>query len=244
MILVMKAEFIKFRRSPIWLAFFLIPLLGAVMGTGNYLGNIGILQNAWYSLWTQHALFISNFFLPVLLGLFCAYQWRLEHLGTNWNLLLTMPLSPMQVFCGKLFTGYLFSGLTLAWIGTLYFICGKLCGLSGVPVELPYWLFFGLFGTLAVVTIQSLLSMIIKSFSAPVGIALVGGIAGLIFSAQNLWYLCPYGLISFGLQATDAGVLSASQMSLHLISTIIFVLAGVFIACMVLKHKDVDTKTG
>jgi len=58
------AEQIKLRHSPVWLAFIILPVLSAVMGTFNYLQNIGILQDQWYSLWTQHTLFLCYFFLP------------------------------------------------------------------------------------------------------------------------------------------------------------------------------------
>lgn len=61
-----RAEWMKLRRSPVWLAFFLLPILAAVMGTFNYLQNTNILQDEWYSLWTQHTLFTCYFFLPAI----------------------------------------------------------------------------------------------------------------------------------------------------------------------------------
>ena len=79
----LKAELVKFRRSPVWLAFVVLPIFPAVLGTMNYLGNLGLLQSEWYSLWSQHTLFSSMFFLPALLGVFCAWQWRLEHTDHN-----------------------------------------------------------------------------------------------------------------------------------------------------------------
>ena len=64
----LKAELVKFHRSPVWLAFVLLPVFPAILGTVNYLGNIEVLENAWYSLWSQHTLFSSMFFLPALLS--------------------------------------------------------------------------------------------------------------------------------------------------------------------------------
>ena len=60
----MKSEQIKLRRSFIWIAFVLIPLIPALMGTQNYLNNIELLKSEWLSLWTQETLFYSNFFCP------------------------------------------------------------------------------------------------------------------------------------------------------------------------------------
>ena len=67
-----KAEVLKCRRAPVWLAFLVLPVFPAVLGTFNYLGNLGVLEDQWYSLWSQHTLFSSMFFLPALFGVFCA----------------------------------------------------------------------------------------------------------------------------------------------------------------------------
>ena len=98
----LKAELQKCRRSPVWLAFVLLPVFPAILGTMNYLGNIEVLDNAWYSLWSQHTLFSSRFFLPALLGVFCAWQWRLEHADHNWNRFLTAPVSRLDLCLAKL----------------------------------------------------------------------------------------------------------------------------------------------
>ena len=37
----LRAELIKFRRSPVWLAFVVLPVFPAILGTMNYLGNLG-----------------------------------------------------------------------------------------------------------------------------------------------------------------------------------------------------------
>ena len=65
-----RAEDRKLHASPIWILFFLLPVISAVYGTFNYLQNLGILEDQWYSLWTQHTLFYALFFyhgIPALL---------------------------------------------------------------------------------------------------------------------------------------------------------------------------------
>ena len=89
-----RAELMKCRRSPVWLAFVVLPLFPAILGTANYLGNLEVLKSQWYSLWTQHVLFASLFFLPAQLGVFCAWQWRLEHTDHNWNQAMTARSPP------------------------------------------------------------------------------------------------------------------------------------------------------
>ena len=98
----LRAELIKFRRSPVWLAFVVLPIFPAILGTMNYLGNLGLLQSEWYSLWSQHTLFAAVFFMPAQFGVFCAWQWRLEHADHNWNAALTAPVPVRALYLGKL----------------------------------------------------------------------------------------------------------------------------------------------
>ena len=143
----LKAELYKCRRSPVWLAFLALPVFPALLGTGNYLANIEVLDNGWYSLWGQHTLFSSVFFLPALLGVFCGWQWRLEHADHNWNSFLTAPVPVGALYAAKLILAAGVSLLAQGWIGGLYLLSGKLAGLSGpLPPELPGWLLFGALG--------------------------------------------------------------------------------------------------
>ena len=44
------AENHKLHASPIWAMFFVLPVLSATYGTFNYLQNLEILTDGWYSL--------------------------------------------------------------------------------------------------------------------------------------------------------------------------------------------------
>ena len=44
----LRAELMKCRRAPVWLAFLVLPLFPAVLGTFNYLGNLEVLDAGWY----------------------------------------------------------------------------------------------------------------------------------------------------------------------------------------------------
>ena len=80
------AENRKLHASPIWIMFFVLPVISASYGTFNYLQNLGILTEAWYSLWTQHTLFYALFFYPAMVGVYAAYLWGVGHQGQKWNL--------------------------------------------------------------------------------------------------------------------------------------------------------------
>ena len=200
----LRAELVKFRRSPVWLAFVVLPIFPAVLGTMNYLGNLGLLQSEWYSLWSQHTLFSSMFFLPALLGVFCAWQWRLEHTDHNWNSFLTAPV-PVSALClAKLIWAAVISLLSQAWIGVLFVLSGKIVGLTGpIPPELAGWLLCGALGGVSVCAVQLYFSLRIRAFAPPVAMALVGGIFGLMVTSQGWGTAFPYSLLALGMAANN-----------------------------------------
>lgn len=239
---VIKTEILKLRRAPVWIAFCVLPLLAAIMGTFNYIQNIGILKKEWFSLWTQHTLFSSFFFLPALIGVLCAYQWRLEHRENNWNRLMTHPLPVWSLYLGKLSVGAGLVFLTLILTGALYVLCGKYAGLKGAPpAELGSWLALGSLAGIAIASLQSLLSMIIKSFAIPVGIALIGSVAGLMAANYGYGLYCPYSLLALGMDANGKGFLALGQTVPYIISCAAFTALFALIAVFYLKGRDVDT---
>lgn len=200
----LKAEAQKCRRSPVWLAFLVLPVFPAILGTGNYLGNMEVLDNGWYSLWSQHTLFSSMFFLPALLGVFCAWQWRLEHTDHNWNSFLTAPVPVRDLYVAKLLLAAGVSVLAQVCIGALFLISGKLVGISDpVPPELPEWLLCGALGGISICGVQLFLSLVIRAFAPPVAFGLMGGILGLLATAQGFGYAFPYSLLCLGMRANN-----------------------------------------
>ena len=134
----LKAELQKCRRSPVWVAFLLLPVFPAILGTGNYLANLEVLDSDWYSLWSQHTLFSSTFFLPALLGVFCGWQWRLEHTDHNWNSFLTAPVPVRDLYAAKLILAAGMSLLAQGCIGVLFLVSGKIAGITApIPPEFP-----------------------------------------------------------------------------------------------------------
>lgn len=200
----LRAEICKCRRAPVWLAFVVLPVVPAILGTANYLGNIEVLDNAWYSLWSQHTLFSSLFFLPALLGVFCAWQWRLEQAGHNWNSFFTAPVPLADLCLAKLILAAGTSVLAQGCIGGLFVLSGKLVGLPGpVPPELPGWLFCGAVGSISVCAVQLFVSLAVRTFAPPVAFGLAGGILGLLCTAKGWGYLFPYALLCLGMRANN-----------------------------------------
>ena len=234
-----RAELMKCRRSPVWLAFVVLPLFPAILGTVNYLGNLEVLESQWYSLWTQHVLFASLFFLPAQLGVFCAWQWRLEHTDHNWNQAMTAPVPARDLYLAKLILAAGVSFLAQAAIGVLFVISGKLVGIDApIPPELPGWLFFGALGGAAVCALQLYLSLVIRAFAIPVAIALVGGIAGLMLTSQGLGYAFPYSLLCLGMRANNPTM--ALDLGPFLLGCGVYVLVFFALSVRHLTRRDVS----
>ena len=199
-----KAERMKLRRSPIWLVFIIVPAVPAFLGTMNYLNNIEILRSEWFSLWTQHTLFTSYFFLPILLGLYCSYLMRLEKNNRNLTKLLTLPISRKELFVAKLLSAGKIILFTEVWIGVLFLISGKIAGLTAKPpVGSPViWCLFGTLGGIAMAALQLIVSLLCDSFALPVGISFAGGISGLMVMSKGSW-MYPYSLMAYGMVSNN-----------------------------------------
>ncbi|MCM1045533.1 MAG: ABC transporter permease [Candidatus Gastranaerophilales bacterium] len=197
------AEWIKLRRTPIWLAFLTLPVLSAVIGTANYQINIEILQDGWNSLWSQHTLFFCLLFFPALIGVYCSYLWRLEHTGTNWNQIRVIA-SPWKIVRDKLFTAVLIAALTQLWTLVLFLISGTISNLSAPPFfKLLEWELCGFAGCVMICALQLFLSLVIRSFAVPIGVSILGSLIGFALSSKGCWYLAPHCLTGLGLRANN-----------------------------------------
>ena len=225
----------KMKSPVIYLVFFLIPLLPAIMGTFNYLGNIDVLTHGWYDLWTQHTLFYADFFFAPLMAVYASYLWRIEHLNHNWNLLLTSPVDFLSIFLGKFVIMARTMLLTQFWVGVLFFISGKFAGLPGaMPPVLLFWLFRGCLGGLSIIALQLFLSMMIKSFSVPIIISLFGSIASLWMVNGGKGYFWPYALMMLGMNSNSSNDKMGGFMALYLLSILLFcvIFAALSVTCV------------
>lgn len=238
---LIKAERLKLKRSPLWLAFLFMPVIPALLGTLNYMANIEILQSEWFSLWTQHTLFTCYFFLPIMIGIYSSYIMRQEENNRNWNKVLSMPVSRNLVFIAKLvqvFSMILFSEI---WICTLFVISGKVIGLTAaIPwVKLMIWCLFGTLGGTVIAAIQLMISLFIKSFALPVGIALGGGLSGLVFLAKHLGHIWPYSLMAYGMNSNAPQELLESGYVWFVVICIVYIVLFMTISSMILSRRDI-----
>lgn len=235
------AENRKLHASPIWVMFFLFPTISAGYGTFNYLQNLELLTDGWYSLWTQHTLFYSMLFFPAMVGAYAAYLWRLEHLGHNWNLIMAMPVRPLDLFAAKFVVVAKLALLTHGYVFVLFMVCGKLFAhLPGFPpATLPLYLLRGALGALAVIAAQLVLAMVIRSFAVPIFLALLGGISGMLAGSKGLSLFWPYCLMQMGMNANkQEDVLSGAYLPFF-VSCLLWLAALFLLAWLLLRKRDV-----
>ncbi len=213
----LRAEAVKLRRAPIWVAYAALPLVAAVIGTFNYQQNLGLLTPGWENLWTQHTLF--------------------ELCCTNWNQVLASPVAPWRVVAAKLVVGTGMLGVALAATGVLFVALGKAVGIPGLPSgDYVINLLLAWVGGVSVVAVQLLVSSIVRSFAAPVGVALAGGIAGLVLRAKGWGMWWPWALMQIGSNSNGGGGLAASDLPTFLAMSAIFTCAALYACARVVAN--------
>jgi ABC-2 type transport system permease protein len=117
----------------------------------------------------------------------------------GWNMLITigiphsLRLSRSNIyFLAKWLVGALLVLLTQIWVGVLFVICGK----SGRPERrctggIDRVVSLRCVGRLCDLRVTTVLSLVIRSFAVPVGIAMIGGIVGLAALAKGYGVLVP-----------------------------------------------------
>ena len=237
-----RAEFLKLRRSYIWLAMLVLPLLSAGLGTANYLNNLGMLTEQWYSLWTQHALFYCALFAPALTGVYCAYVCRLEHLNRNWNAVMTQPIPVGTMLAAKLTAVSILTALTQCLIGILFIVSGKLAGLTApLPFELVYWVIRGWWALTVQAALLLCVALMVRSFAVPVAAGILGGFCGLPALVKGFGVYFPFSLLELGMCSHNPAEPMDCSDAAFVISSFLYLLLGFAISVLWLKKRDVKT---
>jgi hypothetical protein len=201
-----RAELSKLRRSSSWAVLVLLPLMAVGAGTATTIAT-GEGLDGWDTLWLRVVVFHGLFPLAVGIGVLASLVWRAEHRGGNVNLLMTAPVSTLQIVVGKVAAIAVLLAVMQAVLVAALVLTGKV--VFGLPGFLParYLAISGLIvlAGLPVAAAQSTLSMLMRSFAAPVAIALAGATASTLIVLAELHLLIavvPYALLA---RATQLG---------------------------------------
>lgn len=216
---MLRAEFLKLKRSTIWLIGFLLPLLAVVSGTVNLANNTDTLDSGWESFTSQVTLFYGLLFYSIGIGLLAASVWRMEHRGTNWNLLLTATRQPVRLVLAKIaviMAPVAFMQLLL--VGGTVISGAFVLGLDGaVPWRFVLVGAIAVAAALPLIALQSLLSMLLKSFAAPVAVCLLGCVAGVASvtseALRPLSFVWPQGINTRALNLGSTALAGSSGVT-------------------------------
>ena len=88
-------------------------------------------------------------------------------------------------------------------------------------------------------SIQLFLSIYIKSFALPIGIAFAGGLSGLVFLAKDLGHIWPYSLMAYGMNSNSPQQMLESGYVGFVVICVAYILLFTTIASTVLTKKDI-----
>lgn len=206
------AELAKLRRSALWVVSVVLPVLAVTAGTLNYAGNQGTLSSGWGPYWSQAVLFHGLFFMAMGVAVLSSASWRMEHRGNNWNLLMSAPVRPAAIVGAKILSLALVVGVMQVVMVLLVAMTGSLVlGLEGtLPWEYALVALLGVVAALPVVAAQSLLSMLIGSFTPPVALGLLGCAigTGVLLGGQGgvLSHTVPHSVLTSALFVGNSAV--------------------------------------
>ena len=126
-----QSEFLKLRKSSIWMLIFVSPILSLLLGLTELREMPDFEQDQWTA--TLGIMTISHaiLFLPLLTGIFSSFICRYEHVGGGWKQLLSLPVSRKNVYLVKiLIVSLLIAATQILFIMGLFLI-GWIQGLSG-----------------------------------------------------------------------------------------------------------------
>lgn len=242
-----RAELLKLRRSAVWIIVVVLPLFAVVTGTVNYVLNVGELSATWSSYWSQVTLFYGLLYLSIGVAVLASTLWRMEHRG-NWPRLLAAPVSPGSILTAKLAALALLVVVMQAVLIATGWIAGILA--AGLPPALPanvlLVLALSALPAIAVAALQSLLSMLIRSFAAPVMLAVLGCVLGLglmLAGHDSLALAVPYALVTRVLgmlgAVTTATPLSWAEAARVGLPSLALAAAFTALGAVVLARRDI-----
>lgn len=215
-----RAEITKLKRSSTWIIALILPILAVVTGTINFAGNTYALDSGWASFTSQVALFYGLMFYSMGISLLAATVWRMEHRGTNWNLLLTTTAKPVRLVAAKI-------GAILVPVALMQAVLIAGTAISGTLVlqlDGPFPGQFALVGLIALVAalpliaLQSLLSMLFKSFAAPIALCLLGcviGVAAVTSRAlRPVGYILPQAINTRALNLGSTAIAESGRLTI------------------------------
>ena len=250
------SEFIKLKRSMSWAVVVLLPVISAFAGSMSTITVEGQFEYGWHTLWSRSIGFYGMALLPVGIAILASLVWRVEHKNSNWNALMSRPVSGLQVVIGKVAAVAVLSAAMQVVLLVTVIALGKL--VFGLPGMLPAGYFVSsaviMMACVPVAALQSGFSTFLRSFAIPVAIALVGASVSTmaLLIGIKVVSVVPYALatqatqlgtslVGGGATSFDAAALSPSSVSFLVAMALALTTVIVAGTTAVLDRRDIRT---
>ena len=243
----LSAELVKLKRSLAWPMLVLLPIVLVLAGAATQLADGRAPENGWHTVWLQSVGFYGLFPLAIGIAILGSLVWRVEHRGSNWNALMSGPNSSLRIVTAKAVVVAGLTGIMQVVLLAALIVIGKAA--FGLPGMLPgeYLAVTGLLivATIPAAAIQSALSMFLRSFAAPVAVALVAsGIStAALMAIGNAALVSPYAIATrAALLGTgsfvDTGSITGGDVTAILTASIILTALILAITTTILERRD------
>ncbi|AZT94760.1 MAG: ABC transporter permease [Brevibacterium aurantiacum] len=246
-----QAEFTKLKRSLGWAIVLLLPLVMVISGSIMTLVDGRPLEDGWHTLWMRSIVFYGLFPLAVGVAILGSLVWRVEHRGSNWNALMSGPTPSLYIVAAKTTVIAIMTTLMQVVALITVILVGKLAfGLPGLlPAKYVFATVLVMLACIPVAALQSGMSMLMRSFAAPIAIAFLGaGVSTflLVLRIDPVIFISPYALISRTTQLgtgtfADTGYITAPIVSSIIIATGLLTAVAMAISALILERTDTRT---
>lgn len=246
-----RAEFLKLKRSLSWAVVVVLPVTIVFAGVATTLAARGQLDDGWHTLWLQSVVFYGLFPLAIGIGILASLVWRVEHRGGNWNALMSGPTSSLRIVTAKAIVVAALAAAMQAVLLVAVIVIGKFAfGLDGMPpVEYILISVVIMLACVPVAVLQSGLSMLMRSFAAPIAVAFLGAGASVVLLLAKLnaaIFVIPYALIGRATQLgtgvlADTVPITAGDVASITIAAVVLAAVLIFGTAAILDRRDTHT---
>lgn len=248
---VILTELIKLKRSLSWAVTLALPVVLVFTGSIMTLIDGRGLDDGWHTLWMRSIVFYGLFPLPTGIAILASLIWRAEHRGSNWNALMSSPASSLRIVLGKAVTIAILASLMQIVAVTATIVLGKLAfGLPGfLPSQYMAVSIVIMIASVPVATLQSWLSMQMRSFAVPVAVAFLGsGFSAFLLAIgfDAAAFISPYAALSRATQLGTATFADTGDITIGMLGSLTFasiVLSAVLAAASALILDRSDAKS-
>lgn len=223
---VLRAEFLKLRKSAIWLLIFISPALSFLVGLAE---SVEDKQFQWVVAISYMAFIHGLLFLPLLTGVFSAFICRYEHIGGGWKQLLAMPVSRGNVYIAKFLLVLGLLAITQLLFASGVLLVGQLKGFEeAIPWKtLAISSLGGLIACLPLAALQIFVSVAWSSFAAPLAINVIFTLPNmLVVNSEKFGPFYPWAQPFLAMIPTGQDGFGAMNVTME---TLLLVIFGSFI---------------